>query len=897
MNTRIKDLPFVVDVVTDAFIRDIGAQGIDEILAYTAGVNVGAEGAGGSRTDYTLTIRGFPVNFFLRDGVPIYRAPNYAMVDRVEVIRGASAIVYGQTQPGGVVNIVTKQATLGDDFGKFKFTVGSFETYGSQVDFNQTLLDDKLAVRLFLSREDSEAARPDVTNENSVFYPSIKWQPFEDTTITVHYTIDDTENTGLHAGLPPDTQDAETGFARLNRRYGEFYAGLSPDEQATYPAPDELDNAWIAGPNQKFRDDPWDYNPTGGAGFWNAYKEDLIVKLNQNLFKNGDGLFQRVDLQASYARTFDRVRGSIPTIDSGAPQGARGAVVDASNAAGPYVDGAWTGPADGREHLGVDADTGLPIGYAALNGYYYALEEVVGARNLAGSNGYSPGDLTAEENAGYLPLVGPNTYAWFPMTFQLENLNQTYTADLVNTLNLGKEHRARILIGAEHKNLKYWDPSRKGDLPPIEGDSAAAKIRQRNRTDGAWTTTAWGVGGVVHFPNLPNWDYGFDEDFNQAPGTVWGEGDNRRLRGYYLWNADTGARRTAHITGEQMDEIVADNYFGLTQEVISTSFYTTAQVDLFREKLTLLAAVRYSDIEKRDRRTAPNADSPGVDDWPQEYDPVVPQYGIIWNITPDLNLYASYAENFWYEWSRNVNELNEAPPPNEAQSYEVGTKFSLFSGRVTGNFALYRSEFQNVTYFDYRFNLTEYRPDLYPAQPDPDNPGETIDQYGLTQFDGVVQSQGVELILQTHPTEAWEVVGSYAWVDTEIKEAQPWQEGEPLTGVPEHNLSLWNRYTIGEELPQVEGLELGLGLIYKNATWVGRGFFQAGLEAQNYVWKTPDFVRFDGSIAYPFVFNGVACRAQLNVKNIFERKNWTTDATLIPDGNGREFLFSVSAAF
>ena len=47
----------------------------------------------------------------------------------------------------------------------------------------------------------------------------------------------------------------------------------------------------------------------------------------------------------------------------------------------------------------------------------------------------------------------------------------------------------------------------------------------------------------------------------------------------------------------------------------------------------------------------------------------------------------------------------------------------------------------------------------------------------------------------------------------------------------------------------------------------------------------------------PFKWGTKTLRAQVNVKNIANRLNWTPDANFVPDGNGREFIGSVALSF
>jgi outer membrane receptor for ferric coprogen and ferric-rhodotorulic acid len=404
------------------------------------------------------------------------------------------------------------------------------------------------------------------------------------------------------------------------------------------------------------------------------------------------------------------------------------------------------------------------------------------------------------------------------------------------------------------------------------------------------------------------WGYGFAQGDNsrntgQNPGTLWGAGNDRKYRGWSIWNGDTGQRRGSHITGDQIDAVVDQYYYGLTQDISYTAFYTTAQLDLFNRKVQLLGALRYSDITKKDYR------SQGlVPEFPLKFDPVVPQGGIVYNVTPHLNVYLSYAQNYWYEWSRNANEINEPPPTNEGESYELGSKFSLADGRLAGSVSIFQSAYQNLSWKDYTFNLTAVRPDKFPkttidangdGTPDIGSDGRPVlvDQFGLTRFSGEAETRGLEFTLQARPIEHLDVVLSYSYLDTEITQGQEWAKGLSFSGVPENMASLWTKYGFWGTDGPLKGLEVGWGLVYKSKTFVGSGFNQKELGSGDVFWETPNFLRFDAMLAYPFKWMERDCRVQLNCRNVADRLNWTADANLVPDGQGREFYGSFSIAF
>ena len=79
---------------------------------------------------------------------------------------------------------------------------------------------------------------------------------------------------------------------------------------------------------------------------------------------------------------------------------------------------------------------------------------------------------------------------------------------------------------------------------------------------------------------------------------------------------------------------------------------------------------------------------------------------------------------------------------------------------------------------------------------------------------GKQQSQGIELDVIGRISPAWNVIASYAYIDSEVTEDNRFETGNRLPGVPEHSASLWTNYEI--QSGDLAGLGFGLGL-----NWVG----------------------------------------------------------------------------
>ncbi len=78
-----------------------------------------------------------------------------AGIERIEVLKGPAAALLGRGEPGGTVNLVTKQAVVGDTFGTFGVKFGSFARLRSEADVNFAITDG-VSARLIAYAEDGD---------------------------------------------------------------------------------------------------------------------------------------------------------------------------------------------------------------------------------------------------------------------------------------------------------------------------------------------------------------------------------------------------------------------------------------------------------------------------------------------------------------------------------------------------------------------------------------------------------------------------------------------------------------------------------------------------------------------------------------------------------------------
>ena len=178
-STPLQEVSQTVNVVPAQVIRDQAPRNLDDALANVSGITQG--NTLGSPQDSVMT-RGFGDNrngSIMRDGMPLVQGRGMnATVDRVEVLKGPASLLYGIQDPGGVVNMVSKQPQLdpynaltvrGSTYGEGKNgSGGTFDSTGA-------LGDSGFAYRMVLDHEDEEYWRNYGVHRETLVAPSLAW--------------------------------------------------------------------------------------------------------------------------------------------------------------------------------------------------------------------------------------------------------------------------------------------------------------------------------------------------------------------------------------------------------------------------------------------------------------------------------------------------------------------------------------------------------------------------------------------------------------------------------------------------------------------------------------------------------------------------------------------------
>ncbi|MDQ2823710.1 MAG: TonB-dependent siderophore receptor [Pseudomonadota bacterium] len=205
-DTRLAETPQSVTVVTMDQIIDQGAVNLQDALNYAAGVRSDAYGQD-ARSD-GVRIRGVSPDEYLdgvRKSLSYYtssaRTDPYTL-ERIDVLRGAAAMLYGQGGTGGVVNMVSKRP-LAEAQNEIGVQFGSYQRKQVQGDFTGPLSEDgKWLYRLIMVKRDANTQVDFVPDNRTLIAPSLTWKPTNDTTLTLMALYQDDKTVSSNQFFP-----------------------------------------------------------------------------------------------------------------------------------------------------------------------------------------------------------------------------------------------------------------------------------------------------------------------------------------------------------------------------------------------------------------------------------------------------------------------------------------------------------------------------------------------------------------------------------------------------------------------------------------------------------------------------------------------------------------------
>ncbi len=259
----------------------------------------------------------------------------------------------------------------------------------------------------------------------------------------------------------------------------------------------------------------------------------------------------------------------------------------------------------------------------------------------------------------------------------------------------------------------------------------------------------------------------------------------------------------------------------------SYAFFLQDQIAL-TERLTAQVGARLERFEQRYENKLTPAGS-----WDQAHNAVSPRFGLIYDLTEELAVYANTSRSF--KPNRGADRSSQAFDPEEGIAHEVGIKYELPEHDLSVTAALFHITKENVLTSD---------------------PVDSNYQIAA----GEARSRGFDISVAGNITPQWRVIGGYAYVDAEVTESSSasMPAGTRLANVPRHSFNLLDTYEFAEG--PLAGLGVGMGIKYVGDRKGGATSTAFDMDA----YTTVDLLAY-----YPLTER---VRLNLNLNNLFDEE-------------------------
>ncbi|MDW5499935.1 ferrichrome porin FhuA [Pseudomonas lundensis] len=275
-DTPLVKTPQSVSVVTREEMDMRQPETVKSALAYTPGVMVGNRGA--STAYDAVNIRGFSsvgTNMYLDglklqdDNYSIYQIDPY-FLERAEVLRGPSSVLYGKSNPGGVVALVSKRPTT-ESIREVQFKMGTDNLFQTGFDFGGAMDDDGVySYRLTGLARDEDQQQVGEKSKRYAIAPSFSWRPDDRTSLTFLSSFQDDPSVGFYGWLPKEgtVQNGINGKLPTSFNDGEpGYNNISRKQQMVgYAFEHGFDDVWTVRQNLRYSKMDVDYRSIYGQG-------------------------------------------------------------------------------------------------------------------------------------------------------------------------------------------------------------------------------------------------------------------------------------------------------------------------------------------------------------------------------------------------------------------------------------------------------------------------------------------------------------------------------------------------------------------------------------------------------------------------------------------------------
>ncbi|TWC21306.1 iron complex outermembrane receptor protein [Pseudomonas sp. SJZ085] len=239
-STALRETSQSVSVVTREQMDDQGAQTVSQAMRYTPGVLTNPYGAT-HRYDY-VAMRGFndgSVDNIYLDGLKsMGDSGTYSsmqvdpyFLERVDILKGPSSVLYGRSSPGGLVALTSKKP-LYEAYRQVQATVGTQGQRGMGFDFTGPVDDEqRLTYRLIGLADTSDTQFDHNKEKRFALAPTVNIDFSEDTSLTLQAYLQHDPDGGYHGGMPADGALHPRNGRRISEHFFEGEPGIDRYER------------------------------------------------------------------------------------------------------------------------------------------------------------------------------------------------------------------------------------------------------------------------------------------------------------------------------------------------------------------------------------------------------------------------------------------------------------------------------------------------------------------------------------------------------------------------------------------------------------------------------------------------------------------------------------------
>jgi catecholate siderophore receptor len=373
---------------------------------------------------------------------------------------------------------------------------------------------------------------------------------------------------------------------------------------------------------------------------------------------------------------------------------------------------------------------------------------------------------------------------------------------------------------------------------PVAGDSTSAlpieldgyiDTTQRSTTVLNYSVKGeYETGGIVHniiagieYIDTSNDNDRYNSDWNStAAGGAEDEAIFALSRQTLNNGFGTGAITPLTTAGPISNNYTSDRKDKTLGDLSVFSIYVRDEIAL-TDKLDLILGLRYDHMEY-DVDSYSSSDV--ITSLTDSDDTLSPRTGLIFDLTQEASLYASFSETFTQiagDQYASLKSWHNTLDPNTFENTEVGLRYTLPNGL--------------------NFGVSAFKIDSKMAEEFPANSGTYVHLESETT--------GFEFELSGSLTEKWFISAGYTNLDAENV------NGDRLRESPENMFSIWNKYLISDRLA------LNMGIIYQDESLMR----QPKSDGTTYNQKLPDYTRLDVGATYALTDN---TRLQVNIENL-----------------------------